>query len=67
MTQFLSLLVNGISLGAVYALIALGFVIISLGRSEITVATRAPFPGNGHDSAVFGPHFYGGGSILCRF
>ncbi|MEO5652607.1 MAG: branched-chain amino acid ABC transporter permease [Marmoricola sp.] len=28
MTQFLSLLVNGISLGAVYALIALGFVII---------------------------------------
>lgn len=28
MTQFLSLLVNGVSLGAVYALIALGFVII---------------------------------------
>jgi branched-chain amino acid transport system permease protein len=28
MTQFLSLLINGISLGAVYALIALGFVII---------------------------------------
>lgn len=28
MTQFLSLLVNGISLGAVYALIALGFVVI---------------------------------------
>lgn len=28
MTQFLSLLLNGISLGAVYALIALGFVII---------------------------------------
>ncbi|MGY1731557.1 branched-chain amino acid ABC transporter permease [Geodermatophilus sp. SYSU D01045] len=28
MTQFLSLLLNGISLGAIYALIALGFVII---------------------------------------
>lgn len=28
MTQFLSLLINGVSLGAVYALIALGFVII---------------------------------------
>ena len=28
MTQFLSLLLNGISLGAMYALIALGFVII---------------------------------------
>jgi branched-chain amino acid transport system permease protein len=28
MTQFLSLLINGLSLGAVYALIALGFVII---------------------------------------
>ena len=28
MTQFLSLLVNGISLGALYALIALGFVVI---------------------------------------
>ena len=27
-TQFLSLLLNGISLGAIYALIALGFVII---------------------------------------
>ena len=28
MTQFLSLLLNGLSLGAIYALIALGFVII---------------------------------------
>ena len=28
MTQFLSLLLNGVSLGAIYALIALGFVII---------------------------------------
>ena len=28
MNQFLSLLINGVSLGAVYALIALGFVII---------------------------------------
>ena len=28
MTQFLSLLANGLSLGALYALIALGFVII---------------------------------------
>ena len=28
MTQFLSLLINGVSLGAVYALIALGLVII---------------------------------------
>ena len=28
MTQFLSLLMNGVSLGAIYALIALGFVII---------------------------------------
>ena len=35
MTQFLSLLLNGLSLGAVYALIALGFVII-FKASEVT-------------------------------
>ncbi|MDQ1662387.1 MAG: branched-chain amino acid transport system permease protein, partial [Blastococcus sp.] len=28
MTQFLSLLLNGLSLGAIYSLIALGFVVI---------------------------------------
>ena len=35
MTQFLSLLLNGLSLGAIYALIALGFVII-FKASEVT-------------------------------
>lgn len=35
MTQFLSILLNGLSLGAVYALIALGFVII-FKASEVT-------------------------------
>lgn len=36
MTQFLSLLVNGLSLGAIYALIALGFVIIFKASEVVT-------------------------------
>lgn len=39
MTQFLSLLLNGISLGAIYALIALGFVII-FKASEVVSFTQ---------------------------
>ena len=39
MTQFLSLLLNGISLGAMYALIALGFVII-FKASEVVSFTQ---------------------------
>jgi branched-chain amino acid transport system permease protein len=38
-TQFLSLLLNGISLGAIYALIALGFVII-FKASEVVSFTQ---------------------------
>ena len=41
MTQFLSLLLNGLSLGAVYALIALGFVII-FKASEVTSFMQGP-------------------------
>ncbi|WP_370247076.1 branched-chain amino acid ABC transporter permease [Nocardioides sp.] len=36
MTQFLSLLLNGLSLGAIYALIALGFVIIYKASEVVT-------------------------------
>ena len=39
MTQFLSLLLNGISLGAIYALIALGFVVI-FKASEVVSFTQ---------------------------
>ncbi|RBY80574.1 branched-chain amino acid ABC transporter permease [Geodermatophilus sp. TF02-6] len=39
MTQFLSLLLNGVSLGAIYALIALGFVII-FKASEVVSFTQ---------------------------
>ncbi len=39
MTQFLSLLMNGVSLGAIYALIALGFVII-FKASEVVSFTQ---------------------------
>ena len=38
MTQFLSLLLNGLSLGAIYALIALGFVLIYKGTGVINFA-----------------------------
>ena len=39
MTQFLSLLMNGVSLGAIYALIALGFVVI-FKASEVVSFTQ---------------------------
>ena len=40
MTQFLSLLLNGISLGVLYALIALGFVIIFKASEVVSFTAR---------------------------
>ena len=42
MTQFSALLLNGVSLGALYALIALGFVIIFKSSEVVSFVPPAP-------------------------
>ena len=41
MTVFFSQLINGLSLGSIYALIALGYSMVSVSYTHLTLPTKA--------------------------